>query len=180
MSHDRDWRAQAACLGSEDAMFPDSQTDAIATAKAICGPCPVKEFCLQAALDEERGASAKYRFGIRGACTPSQRHHADEDRLTAAQVLNRQHLRTVPTGDLLKHLYDTNTTLSGDGHLIWTGTFPSLSVRDMRFTVGRLAFQVGVGREPDGQVQRSCDRYRCVLPGHLTDGVMRERLKASA
>ncbi|MGW5477631.1 WhiB family transcriptional regulator [Streptomyces sp. NPDC004008] len=179
-SPDSNWRDRAACIGSQDAMFPDSQIDEIKAAKAVCGPCPVKLPCLVAAFKEEGAASAKNRYGIRGGCTPSQRHHAYEDGVSAEQLLARHYTRTAPTEELLRNLYETNTTLSGDGHLIWTGTYPSLSVRELRFTAGRLAFQVGVGREPDGQVQRTCDRYKCVLPSHLTDRAMREQQKASA
>ena len=179
-SRPTNWLTRAACFGLDDAMFPDNNAADIADAKAICRRCPVIEPCLQAALDEEGAAAACNRHGIRGGQTPSQRRRAYENRLTAAQVLERQRLRTAPTADELRDLYAKHTTPSGDGNVIWTGAYPVVGLRDMRLTVGKLAFQIGHGRDPEGLALRSCDRDRCVAPGCLTDREIREQLKAAA
>lgn len=55
------WRDQAACAGtdtevffSEDEERPSKERTARETlAKAICKPCPVKQVCLQSALDND-------------------------------------------------------------------------------------------------------------------------------
>ena len=85
-----------------------------------------------------------------------------------------------PTADELLDVYAKHTTPSGDGHVIWTGAYPVVGLRDMRLTVGKLAFQIGHGRDPEGLALRSCDRDRCVAPGCLTDREIREQLKAAA
>ena len=176
------WVKQAVCaqLDAPDAMFPDSNAADIADAKAICNACPVIEPCLQAALDEEGDKGASYRHGIRGGQTKTQRRRAYEKRLTAAQVLEQQKLRTTPNPDELRDLYDKHTEPTPDGHLIWTGSYPVVGLRDMRLTVGKLAFQIGHGRTPEGLALRACDRDRCVAPGCLTDREIREPLKAAA
>ncbi|HWN01217.1 MAG TPA: WhiB family transcriptional regulator [Streptosporangiaceae bacterium] len=174
------WMKRAACLGRNDEMFPENNEVGIARAKAICAACPVQEPCLQAALGEEGDAAAGNRFGIRGGQTKGQRRRAYEKGHTAAEVLRRYRLRTAPDEDVLRDLYDRHTAPTGDGHLVWTGTYPLVSVRDHKYTVGQLAFQVGHGREPEGIVRRTCDRDQCVDPTHLQDGQIRATRKADA
>ncbi len=49
---DAEWRADAACAGSEnDLFFPAGEDESMAAAaKAVCAACPVQELCLQYAL----------------------------------------------------------------------------------------------------------------------------------
>ncbi|MGI5229473.1 WhiB family transcriptional regulator [Actinoallomurus sp. CA-142502] len=65
------WRARAACLQFDSALFfPDRVTylkKDVGTAKAICFRCPVREECLQTALDSGE------RVGIWGGLTPVER-----------------------------------------------------------------------------------------------------------
>jgi WhiB family transcriptional regulator, redox-sensing transcriptional regulator len=65
------WRARAACrpYGSE-LFFPvkaDFRNSEIARAKAICRQCPVREECLQVAMD------GREKIGIWGGFTPEER-----------------------------------------------------------------------------------------------------------
>lgn len=46
-------------------------------AAELCKGCPVLEKCLDAALDEERGLSAQWRFLVRGGLTPKGRANLD-------------------------------------------------------------------------------------------------------
>lgn len=41
----------------------------------LCEQCPVSAACLRAALAEERGTQARYRYGIWGGRTPDERYH---------------------------------------------------------------------------------------------------------
>lgn len=68
-----EWRAQAACVGFDDDMFPDSNAAAIAYARQICAPCPVRAECLADAMATEGARTARDRHGIRAGLTGSQR-----------------------------------------------------------------------------------------------------------
>jgi len=68
-----DWR-DAACHGHDDpelwfAYDPLEQAEA----KRICGTCPVRARCLEAALTEEGSTTAGSRFGIRGGLNNKER-----------------------------------------------------------------------------------------------------------
>lgn len=67
------WRTRAACRGYGDDMFPDNNPAAIAHARQICAPCPVREQCLADAMATEGTASARNRYGIRAGLTGGQR-----------------------------------------------------------------------------------------------------------
>ena len=78
-----DWRIHAACLGHERT-FDDADLelhtmsrkptfDATNDALAICGGCPVRTQCTDAALREEQGKRSAERFSIRGGLTPTER-----------------------------------------------------------------------------------------------------------
>lgn len=87
---DHTWQDKAACLPTEDnpvdpeLFFPGpDEVDRIAAAKALCARCPVKETCLDAAL--ENGD----RVGIRGGMTEEEREPLHRDlpnRLDHARV----------------------------------------------------------------------------------------------
>ena len=42
-----DWRLDAACRDLDTSIFFPETDDAVATAKAICAACPVREACLE-------------------------------------------------------------------------------------------------------------------------------------
>lgn len=65
-----DWADEAACRGKAQVMFPDrTDVDAKASAKAVCGRCPVRLPCLEFAV-----ANAE-RHGVWGGLTWDERKH---------------------------------------------------------------------------------------------------------
>ncbi|WP_059006583.1 WhiB family transcriptional regulator [Streptomyces specialis] len=87
---DHTWQDRAACRPTEhhavdpDLFFPaPDEIERISTAKALCGQCPVRETCLQAALDSND------TYGIRGGMTEEERkplHEASLHRLDHSRV----------------------------------------------------------------------------------------------
>ncbi|MGY4969538.1 WhiB family transcriptional regulator [Streptomyces nigrescens] len=91
---DQSWHDHAACTGmtpaDSDATFHPGSRDmpAITRAKRICGGCPMRRICLDAALESDN------RYGIRGGLTEDERkplhdrldHRLDSDRVVA--ILN--------------------------------------------------------------------------------------------
>jgi WhiB family redox-sensing transcriptional regulator len=65
------WRARAACHQFDSALFfpdrPAYRRNDVAAAKAICCRCPVREACLEAAMDGGE------KVGIWGGLTPIER-----------------------------------------------------------------------------------------------------------
>lgn len=49
-----DWRAEAACLGQDTALFFPDSDDRGDAALAICAACPVRTDCLEWALDSRQ------------------------------------------------------------------------------------------------------------------------------
>jgi len=79
ISSPTDWFDDAACRGeSTDVFFPISDAHADA-AKAVCAGCPVREACLEFAL-ENRPAD-----GVWGGLTPMERHRLIRRRQKAAR-----------------------------------------------------------------------------------------------
>ena len=79
------WRARAACHQFDSALFfpdrPAYRRSDVAAAKAICCRCPVREECLEAAMDGGE------KVGIWGGLTPIERMnlHRRKRRARAAQ-----------------------------------------------------------------------------------------------
>ena len=75
-----DWQASAKCADADPDLFvaPAPTRVEIEQAKAICAQCPVREQCLQHAIE------AKERFGIWGGLTPGER-----ERFTRSAAGNR-------------------------------------------------------------------------------------------
>jgi WhiB family redox-sensing transcriptional regulator len=74
-----DWRAAGACAQADpDLFFPISSTGRalgqIAKAKAVCGGCPVRQPCLEFALEHD------LMYGIWGGTTPQDRQAWRRDR----------------------------------------------------------------------------------------------------
>lgn len=72
-----DWSDQAACKGATDIMFPGQGED-VRPAKRICRGCPVKQPCLEYALD------AGERFGVWAATTELERRALRKHRQVVA------------------------------------------------------------------------------------------------
>jgi hypothetical protein len=79
-------------------------------------------------------------------------------------------------------LFWRRTQPTPDGHLLW----PTYSPRNgavikhggTRWSVHRIAFRIGHGREPQGRVTTGCDRPGCVHPRHVEDQPMRTQYDA--
>ena len=68
------WHEQAACLGQDTELWFPYPGDLFTKSYAlrVCGSCPVRRECLDAALAEETGA-VKGVYGIRGGMDADQR-----------------------------------------------------------------------------------------------------------
>lgn len=78
-----DWREDGACAHADpDLFFPISSTGRalgqIAKAKATCAGCPVRQACLEFALDQD------LMHGIWGGATPEDRRAWRHERRSAA------------------------------------------------------------------------------------------------
>lgn len=65
------WALRAACRRSDKETFFNERH--LATAKAVCQGCPVREECLAEALAVEGSASKDWRFGIYGGLSSEER-----------------------------------------------------------------------------------------------------------
>lgn len=70
------------------------------------------------------------------------------------------------------------------GHLLWTGHLangctPALRHGGRVITAYRVAFRIRHGREPDGNVTKSCDVDGCVHPNCMDDRTTRQRTDAA-
>lgn len=61
------WVTRAACRGADPAIFFPGPDDDAAEALAVCARCPVRQECLEYALE------ARERYGIWGGTTERQR-----------------------------------------------------------------------------------------------------------
>lgn len=70
---DSNWEQDAACRGVDPALwFPVNENGHQAI--RICGTCPARQACLDAAMAEEDGLGVDHRHGIRGGLTRRQRY----------------------------------------------------------------------------------------------------------
>lgn len=68
----------AACAEIGPALFLTEQGDRSVQARRICkNTCPVRQACLDAAMEEEAGKSLGRRTGIRGGLGPLDRYRLD-------------------------------------------------------------------------------------------------------
>jgi hypothetical protein len=141
-------------------MFPDNSEGGIAHAKAICGPCPVRDTCLADAL-----RTGDNHWGIRGGLKPEERR-----KLASPDSPRPPRLQARP--ETLADAFLRRTTRTRDGHLTWHGA-PHIKFGGERYTAWQAAFIVGHGREPEGPVRRTCTA-ECFRSDHLTDAVIRE------
>lgn len=66
----RHWRAQAACLGADPALFFPERGESPDAALAICARCPVRRECLEAHQDQVSGIFG----GTSGRTRRAQKH----------------------------------------------------------------------------------------------------------
>lgn len=68
------WVTQGACQGHDPDLFFPTQGESVAQAKAICGDCPVREACLEYALENGE------KFGIWGGTSERERRRIRSQR----------------------------------------------------------------------------------------------------
>lgn len=68
------WADFAACRKTPTRVFFEDAEQGGTEAFAICGRCPVRGECLEAALSDEAGLGPSYRYGVRGGLQPSLRY----------------------------------------------------------------------------------------------------------
>ncbi len=100
--------ADAACLNHWPDLWHCDHPEDTAIAVAICRTCPVRQMCLDDALTEEDGVGAGYRYGIRGALTPTQRSRLDHRYGSHAQRITANDARSDQVDDLLTRRPDLN------------------------------------------------------------------------
>lgn len=76
----QEWRAQAACRNSDVEMFFPATEEAAAPAKAVCAACPVREACLEWALDTRQDE------GVWGGLSESERRRLRRRRQAAGRA----------------------------------------------------------------------------------------------
>lgn len=75
------WTEQAACTDHLDLFDLIYETgnpgvelsEELAQARAICAACPVREECLELAMEREQGPYGQWRYGMFGGLKPAQR-----------------------------------------------------------------------------------------------------------
>jgi hypothetical protein len=79
------WRDIASCLGRDPEIWYPHTTDQATAIQAvmICSSCPVREACLEDALDQEAGAKPDGRNGIRAGLSPLDRYNIHRARYRA-------------------------------------------------------------------------------------------------
>ncbi|MFE5871602.1 WhiB family transcriptional regulator [Streptomyces roseifaciens] len=162
------WRNQAACGGIvNDTFFGDPTA-----AKRLCQLCPVRPECLDWALKTGEW------HGVWGGLDEDERRDL---------ALRRRGRPRVPDGmsPLLQQLFYDRTTEILGGHLHWNGPLadgrrPQLRHENRNWSVYRIAFRIGHGREPQGSVTSRCGYDRCVAPQHMEDRVIRSAVRPAA
>jgi WhiB family transcriptional regulator, redox-sensing transcriptional regulator len=91
------WRAPAwvACRGEDTSLFYKGESEStvardarLRKARAICGACPARAECLEAAMAEEKGGGGRY--GVRGGYTPEERKALQVSRTLKARSERRR------------------------------------------------------------------------------------------
>lgn len=106
------WQTQGACVGMDaNVFFPEEQRgrqspDRWGPAIAVCSRCPVRERCLQYAIDE------KLHDGVYGGLTPTQRKR-DRQRTPRPSTTTKQCSKCGDTKPLYQFHRRSN---SPDGH----------------------------------------------------------------
>ncbi|MFJ8538118.1 WhiB family transcriptional regulator [Streptomyces sp. NPDC093591] len=165
----RTWLPLAACIGHNDAMFPDNNQRRIAEAKRICRPCPVWRECLNDALN-----TGDNNFGVRGGLTDKERRALAKKRAQQGSPVEppKPKPEKQPPPATLAEAFARRTTRTENGHVLWYGA-RQMKFQGEKYTSLRVAFLLGHGREPEGPVRRTCG-IDCHRADHLTDGRMRD------
>lgn len=166
------WHTQAACAAPqfkahEDLWFarPGDQ-QAMDAAKRICRSCPVMQECGQYALAE------RIEHGVWGGMTNAQRMaiRRSATRRSRAKPLTSATGKQPPP-QTLEEAFNRRAHHTDDGHILWEGNV-TFKFKGTAHNALRLAFTLGHGREPEGPVDRTCDRV-CFAAEHLIDRALK-------
>lgn len=165
-----DWRDEMACREEDPELFFPKGYEGpwalvIAQAKAVCNRCPVREQCLQFALDEG------IKDGIFGALTAEERVSFRRSTVRRARTHRIEPGPKLPPAATLEEAFQRRTRRTDDGHVLWQG-HSQIKFQNVVYNALRVAFAFGHGRDPEGRVERTCGRV-CFEPHHLVDDVMR-------
>jgi WhiB family redox-sensing transcriptional regulator len=173
-----DWRDLGACNGEDPDLFaPDGTTGRwakdIAAAKAICNRCPVREQCLDWALD------TRQEYGILGGLTEDERWNIRRNSVRRARrATQKPRGPKQPQPATLRELFDRHTSPTTGGHLMWQGAkTPEFQQRQL--TPNQISYLVDRGHEWNGTIHRLCEVRGCVQPLHLADTQERAARKAA-
>ncbi|WP_406262532.1 Trp family transcriptional regulator [Streptomyces chartreusis] len=100
--------------------------------------------------------------------------------------LRKQHAIPVPTGRdtaarrrrTIEEAFALHTQPTDGGHLLWTGPrsgrTPDLRADGGKHNPRTVAFRRHHGREPEGNLKRTCEQPDCIAGAHLTDRRIRQ------
>ncbi|MEU4947675.1 WhiB family transcriptional regulator [Streptomyces lavendulae] len=81
-------------------------------------------------------------------------------------------------------VFDAHARPVDGGHVEWgrmpASGRPQVAVQGVYYTIPRLAFILGHGREPDGHVKANCGHHGCIAWQHLTDKAIRAAARVAA
>ncbi|MBP5913193.1 WhiB family transcriptional regulator [Streptomyces sp. LBUM 1486] len=163
-----DWRDAGACLGEDPELFhPDGTVgrwaQILADAKTICNRCPVREQCLQWAID------TRQEYGIFGGLDEYERQQLRRRQVrNARRPVQKPRGPKLPPPQSLQELFARHASPATAGHVTWSGANTPI-FRGRHLTPYQLSFIVDRGREPEGPVKRLCEVKGCVQPKHLID-----------
>ncbi|MFF7096364.1 WhiB family transcriptional regulator [Streptomyces rubradiris] len=171
-----DWRTRGACQYEDPELFFSTSTEEIA--KAVCSGCPVREDCVNHALDQG------IEDGVWGGLTADERRNirrkAVQWKLTALETQRRLRLAEQPPRQrTMQDVFEESTLATLGDHLEWTGSVKP-KFRGRAYTPAQFAFIAGRGRTPEGAVRRTCGTPECVRPEHLSDGAERQAASTPA
>jgi hypothetical protein len=167
------WLDASAC--SQPGVDPDlfhaneSDTRALREARAICAGCPSRVPCLTNAYEQYD------QWGIHAGLTHRQRN-------TYLKKAGGNITRAVAdalsdTRVLLKNLYWQHSEPRGR-HRVWTDHRDIVTVRNVAYTISRLAWIALHGTDASGHVIRTCDVDGCIAEACLADRTARKAAAA--
>lgn len=152
--------------------------EALAAAREVCDGCPVRRACFAAAMDEERGVGAAFRFGVRAGTTPLQRwsieHRGSETCPSCGTTLDPNSLRAGEVVCPEECAIDRSVPPIPDAGDRWTRRHTTLARKVIRWLVEEVAVGGNVPRPTtlaEVWKERRTDMTR-VYEALVTDGTL--------
>lgn len=175
----QEWKLSGLCAQTDPEVFFPEKGGSTGEAKRICGGCEVRSECLQYAL-----ATGEH-FGVWGGLSERERRQLRRGERPALRPATPKQRRLTanyaPIPDLTpaeRQRFTAKLEPRGAGCLVWTGKVDRQGRGTVQFTrdhrglsrlAHRVAFHLARGRQPSGQVLRTCGDMLCCAPGHLVD-----------